>query len=202
MRRSIAVFSAALVLAACDGGGGGGGNPPPPATTGAIRVDNGTSYTIHEMYVVPNTAGNWGAQQNSSPIPSGGSWTLADVPAGLWDVRAVSIGASSTYFAYAHDATVAAAQTTVLTPLNGHFTGSLKVTNGSVYAITALYVVQSPSTTWGSNWLSSPMPTGYTFHLYSMPPGAFDVQCVYSSGGTSQGTYSITSFSVMNVTCS
>jgi hypothetical protein len=191
----------ALGLAVLAGCGGEDSSSPPPPTTGSIRLTNSTSFTIHEAYVAPAAASDWGPQQNTSPIASSASWTLTDIAPGVWDLMAVSIGSFSDYFAYGVDQVVTAGQTLALTAYTSNFSGSLDVTNGYSYPVTAIYVSPANASTWGSNHLSGSLAYGYTYQVYDIPPGVYDVMCVHSNGASSTGSHFIASFSVTDLTC-
>jgi hypothetical protein len=197
MRTLVGVVVAACVTVAC-----GGGDDSSGPTSGAIRFVNQTSYPVHELYVAPSADSTWGSVQNDSPIWSYSSFTVTGLSPGYWDAMAVSVGSLSTYFAYAFDEYVDGGDLVELTAVDSHFTGSLKVTNGSgSYSLTGVYLVPSASPTWGANQLSIPIAIGATFHLLDVPPGNYDLRCVHSNGGSSEATYSISSFSARSVTC-
>lgn len=190
----------ALLWAGCSGGGDDGG--PPPPTTGTIHFVNGTSYTIHEAYVSPSTSSGWGPIQNSAPIQSSGSFTLTDIPPGDYDAMGVSYGSLSTYFAYEFGFPVAAGQVVEFVAVNSDFSGSAIVTNGDpYYYLTGFYVSPYWSGTWGPNQLSVAVGPGGTFHLYDLPPDAYDIRCVLSTGASVTGRYNVSSFGALLLTC-
>jgi hypothetical protein len=161
---------------------------------------NVTPYTIHEVYATPNSSTGWGVQRNSSPIAPSYSFSV-DLAPGTWDAKAVSIGTASPFFAYGWDLPVVAGQTLELYAETVDFTGSVRVTNGSAYAITAVYMTPSDSTTWGPNQLAAPLASGASFLWYDVLPVSFDLRCDHSNGGSSTGTYSAASFSITSITC-
>lgn len=201
MRSATTGVLAAFLCVACSGGGDDGGGSPPPPTTGAIRLQNATSYTIHEAYAAPSSSSSWGVQRNGSPIAPSNSFTVSNLAPGTWDARAVSIGTSSPFFAYGFDLPVVAGQTLEIFAENADFTGSVRVTNESAYAITAVYITPTEATTWGPNQLSEPLGSGASFLWYDVPPMSCDLRCDHSNGGTSTGTYTISPFSITSVIC-
>jgi hypothetical protein len=68
--------------------------------TGSLEIRNSTfGANIIAVYVVPNNAGTWGANQASSAIWPGGSLHLIDFVPGLYDVRIVwNVGPDSIYY--------------------------------------------------------------------------------------------------------
>lgn len=188
------------VVAACSGGGGGGGGGGAP-TTGAVRLNNWTGYTIHEMYAALSSSPDWGPVQNSSPIPSSGSFTLTNMPPGVWDFEAVSIGTYSPFFSYSWDNPLAAGETLFFDLNANYFTGSLSVYNGHAYSITQLYVAPTWASSWGPNQLSQAVAPGYSWLVYDADPDDYDVMCVHSNGDSSSGTWGVASFSVTSITC-
>jgi hypothetical protein len=201
MRQSASILAVAVLLAACSGGSSS--PPPPPPPTGAIRLNNSSSYPIDELYVALSSAPTWGSDRAASPILSGSSLTVSGLVEDFWDVRAVSIGTSSPYFAYAYNQWVVADTILDLSAYNSSFTGSLRVTNGnSTYDLVALYVVPSGSGSWGTDQLTSDIAPGYSFLLYGIPAGTYAVRCDHWDGGTSTGTWTINAYSTTSITCS
>jgi hypothetical protein len=200
MKRTVLAVLGAVLVAACGGGGGGGHKAPPPPATGTLKLVNGSSYNMDEIYVVASTDASWGSTLGA--IPSGNSMSLGLVP-GSWDVRGVSYGATSTYFADYYGADIVAGSTFELDADDTSYTGSMKIVNANpTYSLTGVYVVYSPYGSWGTNWLSSPLPpsTGY-ITIMGMPATAtsghtYDVQCVWAGRspsyviGTSYYVYS------------
>jgi hypothetical protein len=192
---------AAVFLASCSGGGGGN-SPPPPPTTGAIRLLNQTSYSIHEVYVSPSSAETWGSNRTSGAIPPSYSLTVSGLSPNYWDVEAVTVGAQSPYFAFGFEFPVVAGETYDVYALNSNFSGSLKVINGdTTYSLTGLYVVPPSWETWGDNQLLTTVPPTGSYLLYGVPAGTWDVRCDHSDGGYSTGTWDIASYSVTTITC-
>jgi hypothetical protein len=198
MRVLIGILMSSLLLVGC----GGGGSDPPPPPTGAIRIVNGTSYPIDETYVAPSSSSTWGEIRNATDIPPSYSITIDYLTPGLWDANLVTYGDLSTYYAHAWDLNVLSQQTVEAYADDGDFSGSLEVTNGSAYSITALYVAPTGTLAWGPNQLSASVPSTSTFHLYDIPRDSYDVRCDYSVGSPAVGgPYSIASFSVTSITC-
>lgn len=198
MRVLIGVLLSSLLLVGC---GGSDSPPPPPPPSGSIRIVNGTSYPIDEAYVTPSSSSTWGEIRNAADVPPSYSITIDYLTPGLWDAKLVAYG-DSIYYAHASDLNVLSGQTVEFYAVNGDFSGTLDVTNGSAYPITALYVAPTGSGTWGPNQLSASIPSTNTFHVYDLPPDLYDVRCDYSVGSPAVGySYSITSFSVKSITC-
>lgn len=78
-----------------DSGGGGGGGTSGVAS---VRVVNNSGYTIYYLYISPSSSGTWGPDQHgSSVISSGYSFTVNNIPAGTYDLRAVNSLGDSVY---------------------------------------------------------------------------------------------------------
>jgi hypothetical protein len=201
MRRFVGIL-AALGFAACSGGGG---DPPPPSPTGAIAVSNASGHVIDEVYAVPPPASgwpDWGTPRNTSAVPSGGSFTVTGLAPGPWDLQVVSYGTTSVYYAWGFDLPVVANQTLPVVAELQDFTGSMIVTNGSVYTLDELYIVPSTYPDWANNWLTTPLGTDQSFHLTQLLPQTWDVRCVRQDGAVTVASYVVTSFAVTYVTCS
>ncbi len=77
----------ALALLACLGtnsSGGASGN------SGAVEVINHSSVEICYVYISPTTSSEWGLDQlgAENTIPAGSSFTIQNIPPGLYDLRA------------------------------------------------------------------------------------------------------------------
>lgn len=83
-----------LLLSGCDNllssdddsGGGDSGD----SGYASVTVYNYTDVTIWYLYITPSSSSDWGPDQlGSSTIPSGGAFTVNNIPAGTYDLRAV-----------------------------------------------------------------------------------------------------------------
>lgn len=77
-------FAAVILLA-----GLAGGCPyslPPPGNS--ITILNDTAYPIVVFYVTSSSSGSWGRNQLPSPLGPGESFTVFDIPRGIYDLRA------------------------------------------------------------------------------------------------------------------
>lgn len=205
MRRGLigAAFGVVASLACGGGGGGGGGGNPPATTTGTVLFTNNAAMSVNYLYVSPSGSTTWGSPQNSAPIAAGGgALTLSGVPPNTYDAKAVAVGVYSTYRAFAYQWGLGAGQTYYLTAYNSNFSGSLKVSDGnSTYSLTGVYVSPTSSSTWGVNQIPTPIPSGGSYDIQTIPAGTYDLKCVFSSGASSTGTYAISSLSQTAVTC-
>lgn len=69
--------------------GSGGGS----STTGSLRLNNNSSYSIDRAYVRRDGSTSWGTDQMSVTVSPGGSWTLGNIPCGeYWEYQAWSTG--------------------------------------------------------------------------------------------------------------
>jgi subtilase family serine protease len=64
-------------------------------------------------------------------------------------------------------------------PLQGW---TLTVVNNYSLPLAVLYISPSSAPTWGSNWLSSPMPTGSSRTISNIAPGTYDLRVEASNG--------------------
>lgn len=128
-RRSFAVLSMLAVVSACGPMGqqqqesqqpstqqpSSNANPPPqpeptPVTTkGAISIHNGYEYSLWYIYLSSTSDSDWGPDQlRSSTILPGARFTITDIPAGRYDMKAVARDGA---VAYVWDFRVVAGQT-------------------------------------------------------------------------------------------
>jgi hypothetical protein len=81
-------------------GGTGGGNEvsPPAQTSGAVRITNSYSYSIYYIYLSPSNSSQWGTDQLRNRIVSvGASFTITNIPAGRYDLKAVASNGATAY---------------------------------------------------------------------------------------------------------
>lgn len=79
-----------------DGGtdGGGGGD----TGVASVRVVNNSGYTIYNLYISPSSSSSWGDDQlGSNVILSGYSFTVNNIPAGTYDLKATNSLGDSVY---------------------------------------------------------------------------------------------------------
>jgi hypothetical protein len=149
--------------------------------SGSVKVVNNYSYPITELYFSPQTSSTWGANQLTTPIPVGGSFTLTGVPAGVYDLKAV---ASDGAYREQYDVSITAGSLYTWTLSATVSYGSLKVVNSYSYPVVALYVSSSTSTTWGVNQLTTAIPVGGSFTLTNIPQGMYDFAADASNGAS------------------
>jgi hypothetical protein len=167
-----------LIGAACSGGGGGESPPPPPpAVKASLTVVNATMLSMTDVYISPASSGSWGLNQLTSSIVPGASRTIANISAGLYDLRAVANDGS-----YIERFGVQLTEGGLFTWTLTASAGSLKVVNNYDYPITELYVASSTSSIWGGNQLSAPIPVGGSLTLTNIPAGLYDLKAVGSDG--------------------
>jgi len=161
---------------------------PPTPTVGSLTVVNSTSYTITELYGSAAGAGTWGLNQLASPIVPGGTLTLADIPAGTYDFRAVASDGISYWQTNSVSITAGGLVTWTLLPPE---VGSLSLVNNHCIAVDQLYVRPSSSPTWSPNQLASPVAPGGTITLTNIPVGTYDVSAAAAIDGSSWATNGI-----------
>jgi len=148
---------------------------PPTPTVGALSVTNGTASSIAELYLSPAAATTWGPNRLTTQIAPGGTFTLADVPAGTYDVMAIASDGIAYWLTSAVSIVGGGLHTWTLLPPD---TGSLAVVNNHCIAVDQLFLKPSSSPNWSPNQLVSPVAPGATFTITSMPAGNYDVSAV------------------------
>lgn len=151
---------------------------PAPAA-GSVRLVNDYGYPCTELYVAPMSSPTWGPDFVTGSVPTGGTFTVMDVPAGSYKLRAVASNGAS---AEQYSVPVVAGNTFVWT-VSAAPSASLRVMNGSSYTISELYVSPSASGSWGPDQLAGTILPGGSFTLTDIPAGTFDFKAV-SAGGT------------------
>jgi hypothetical protein len=68
---------------------------PTLSFTGSLLVTNGLRSDITGLYAVPTGLSPWSPNLLTLPIPPGGSFTLDDIDAGLWDFQCVHADGST-----------------------------------------------------------------------------------------------------------
>jgi len=170
-------------------------------TTGTIVFQNDTSMSVNELYLVPAGTDGWGPVQNSAPVPPGGTFSFAGIPAGTYDAQAVVRDAASPYVAYALGLTASADETTWKMSDPTRETGSLEVTNGNArYSLVEVNVAPVGAASWGANLASSPVLPGNDL-VYGAAPGEYGLRCAQSSGAVSMGAYVVPPRAYTSVTC-
>jgi hypothetical protein len=160
--------------------------PGPPS--GSLRVVNGSTSTISQLFVSPASQSTWGPNQLTTSIPPGGSTTVNGIPPGSYDLKAVASGGATTW--QTNGVTIVAGGTftwTVLPPA-----GSLRVVNSTSYTITQLFVSPASQGTWGADQLPTTIPPGGSFTVVDIPAGTYDLKAVASDGTTFWQTNGIT----------
>ncbi|MCA1828862.1 MAG: hypothetical protein ABR567_01770 [Myxococcales bacterium] len=177
-------------------------------TTASLKVVNSSSNTVAQLYVSPASSGNWGANQLTGSIAPGAAFTLINIPAGSYDLKAIASN-GITYWQ---------TQSAVSLTAGGLFTwtlvdapqGSLKIVNNHCFGITELYVSPSSSGSWGQNQLSSAIAAGGSLTLTAIPAGSYDVKAVasdtvnwtqYGISVTAGGLYTLTLNMPSNTGC-
>ncbi len=184
----------ALTMTGCGGGAGGSSGAAAPTTGTVSVVNNGSLYGIDEVYVSLSTNTSWGAKQNSSAIAPGASWNLTNVPVGTYDSSIVSLGTTSTYYAYKLGFAVTAGGTYTLTATDSSYTGTLQINNNNAtYAITAVYV-SATSYGGGTNQITSNIAPGTSRQIIKIPAGSYYVRVVMN-GVNTDGVATIASHS-------
>jgi uncharacterized repeat protein (TIGR02543 family) len=151
--------------------------------TGSLLLVNGTAFTVAELRLSPAGAGTWGPNLLTSQIPPAGTFTLAGVAAGSYDLRAVASDGTTTWQASAVAITAGGQSTWTLTPPTPTF-GSLGVTNGTTLTISELYASPAAAGTWGPNLLTAQIAPGGAFTLADVPVGTYDFRAIASDGIT------------------
>jgi uncharacterized repeat protein (TIGR02543 family) len=149
-----------------------------PATgSGSIELVNHHCIAVDQLYVRPSSSPTWSANQLLVPAAAnGGTFTLAGVAVGVYDVRAVALdGVSWTTSGIA----VTAGGTFTWSLFMPAGTGCLTVVNNTPYTIEYLYDPLSPSgcngNVWGTERLGGlQILPDATFTLSNVPQGAHD----------------------------
>ncbi len=150
-------------------------------TAGSLRIVNAYPAPIAEVYVAPSSSGGWGTNQLPAPIPSGSAFTLTDLPAGTYDLRAVT--ADGAYIEHHGVSIVSGGMLPWIVTAATLPTGSVTVVNGYYRALYELYVTSSSSSTWGPSLLSAPLPQGASLTILGVPAGLIDLRAVAANGG-------------------
>lgn len=216
MRKSISVCFYLLVffmLAAVgcgggggDGGGGGGGESGgavgPTATTGALTTNNNSSVQIDGLWLSAASAGAYSKNLLSSPIEPGSSRTISGIIPGMYDGRVGHRGVYSDYYAFKFNIQIVAGETRITNVPTSAFSGTIRQNNGhSSLSIAALYISKASANTWGNNVLSSPIAPGTYRDILGIPPGTYDLKCVWSDGYTVYGyNYTVESLTLTSIT--
>lgn len=187
-----------------DGGGGGesGGGVGPTATTGALTTNNNSSFQIDGLWLSASSAGAYSKNLLSNPIEPGSSRTIGGIVPGRYDARVGHRGEYSDYFAFKLNFPIVAGETLSTNVHDSSFSGSLRLYNNhSSDSIVALYLSKASANTWGHNGLSSPIAAGTYRDMLAIPPGTYDIKCVWSNGITVYGyNYTVESLTLTSVT--
>jgi hypothetical protein len=146
---------------------------------GTFKIDNSSSFTISEVYIT-GTTGSWGNNKLSfQTVTPGNTYPIPDAPAGTYNVKAVT--STGEYFIKT-DITIAAGQTVTVTFTDANFgatgaTGSLKIVNNSLAAITTCYIALATDLTWGADRLGgTSIPAGQSRTVSSLVAGVYTVK--------------------------
>lgn len=180
MRKYLALslaLSLSLFAASC----GGDGSSVPPS--GTLRLENGSDVFIDYFNLPPTYQATWGPDYLNGALASGEIVDFVNIPAGLYDARAIADGLYSVYYAYAFDIPIDAYAISSLTVFSSDFTGSIEIANATVGAyIVELYVSPSSAGTWGPDQISFSVGPGQAVHLTDLPPDTYDVLVVWDTG--------------------
>jgi cellulose 1,4-beta-cellobiosidase len=156
------------------------------ASKGSLKIQNNSTVSISEMYVVVNGSASWGSDLLSGTIAASGNYTLTGLSPGTYDVKLVN--SSSTYYSstiyyntYGADVTVSAGATSTLTLTNSGFTGAIAVTNTSGATIGGLYISSDYGSTWSGNLLTSSLYSGYYVLFTNVGPGSLYRVKIYTT---------------------
>lgn len=91
--RTLSLLATLVACSACLGSEGGLANTGSGANAASLRVVNNSGTTIYYLYVSPCSVSSWGADQlGSNVIRGGGGYTLSNIPAGCYDLKAEASG--------------------------------------------------------------------------------------------------------------
>lgn len=91
--RTLSLLAALSAATACLGSEGQLANSASGASAANLRVVNNGGTTVYYLYVSPCSVSTWGVDQlGSNVIRSGGAYTLTNIPAGCYDLRAEASG--------------------------------------------------------------------------------------------------------------
>lgn len=148
-------------------------------TSGSLQLSNNTGQNISEVYVAPPTATTWGTNQlGVSPISSGTSLTLNNIPSGGYSLKVVLADGSAQY---RFGVTISLGNTTTAT----FAFGSLQINNISGQAINSLYYSIDAPRLWGAEQLGgTPILAAGNFTIPNVPSGTYSIKAILADGST------------------
>lgn len=146
-----------------------------------LDIENNSTTEVCYLYVSFSTDTEWGDDQLGSETvaPNGGLYTLRDIPAGTYDLRADDCSNNTLAQEYGVEF-VSGPYTWTFSDTTGV---SLHVINDSSLELCYLYVSSSDSDEWGPDQLGdSTIPAGSDFMVEGLEPGTYDMRAEACDG--------------------
>jgi hypothetical protein len=84
----VLVFVVAVMLGAC-------GNDSKSSSSTTFVIQNSSGENIIDVYVVPASASDWGADLCTTTIASGATWTAGEFPSGTYKIQVLGVDPGS-----------------------------------------------------------------------------------------------------------
>lgn len=140
-----------------------------------LTLSNNSGQTVCYVYISPSDSPTWGDDWlGSDVVPSGGSYVFS-VPPGSYDLMAENC--SSNEIDTRWSVSLSGSYSWSIAPVNATVT----LYNNSGQTIWYVYISPSDSTEWGSDWLGSEVVPSGSSHVFSVPPGTYDLKADDSS---------------------
>lgn len=145
-----------------------------------LDIENNSSTDVCYLYVSLSTDSEWGQDQlGNDTVPSNTVYTLSDIPAGTYDLRADDCSNNTLAQEYGVEF-ASGPYTWTFSDTTGV---SLHIINNSSLELCYLYVSSSDSTDWGPDQLGdSTVPAGSDFTISGIEPGTYDMRAEACDG--------------------
>jgi len=153
----------------------------------SLEITNQSSRDIWYVFISPSDADDWGDDWLAGDIiPAGESYTIAGIPAGVYDLQAEDENGGVIETLWEVDI----AEDSYWTVVGG---ASLEVVNNSTEIIAALYVSPSDSDSWGEDWLGDvALKSGGSHVIEGLENDvSYDVKAEDANGNTIETIYNV-----------